>query len=79
MLIHSILKLPVGTSKEDMKKAYRKKVMELHPDRGGNLQAFQSLQKAYEDYLNFKEPKKVTVSSDPMKFNGFGSSLFDLR
>ena len=33
---------------EDIKKAYRKKAMLLHPDKGGDAEDFKSLTEAYE-------------------------------
>ena len=33
---------------DEIKKAYRKKAMDNHPDRGGDVEAFQAIQKAYE-------------------------------
>jgi hypothetical protein len=33
---------------DDIKKAYRKKAMQLHPDKGGNAEEFKVLSEAYE-------------------------------
>ena len=35
----------------DVKRAYRQKAHEVHPDKGGNATAFQALQDAYEEAL----------------------------
>ena len=42
----SILDVPRSASQEDIRRAYRRKVKETHPDQGGNPEAFQS---AYEN------------------------------
>lgn len=46
-----------GTNKhssvDDIKKAYRKKAMLLHPDKGGDVEDFKVLSEAYEVSLRF--------------------------
>lgn len=44
----SLLGLPAGASLEDVKRAYRKRALETHPDRGGDEAAFRAVQRAYE-------------------------------
>ena len=44
----SILEVPRNASREDIRKAYRRKVKETHPDRGGSPEAFQAVQAAYQ-------------------------------
>lgn len=46
---YEILKIPVGSSQADVKKAYRKLSLILHPDKEtGNEKAFMKLTKAYQ-------------------------------
>ena len=45
---HEILGVEVGSSKSEIKKAYREKVLETHPDKGGNNEEFIRIQEAYE-------------------------------
>lgn len=33
---------------DDLKRAYRRKALETHPDRGGNAEDFHAVRKAYE-------------------------------
>ena len=37
-----------NASNDEIKKAYRKKAMEHHPDRGGNEETFKEISKCYE-------------------------------
>jgi hypothetical protein len=46
------LDLQMPCSEEQVLAAYRKRVKDLHPDRGGDLQAFLRLQKHFEQALH---------------------------
>jgi len=39
-----------SSSYEEMKKAYRKAILESHPDKGGDPEEFRIYRKAWEDY-----------------------------
>jgi len=45
---HDILGLKPGATEEEVKKAYRKKAIETHPDKGGNEEEFKKVTEAYE-------------------------------
>lgn len=46
---HEILGVDIDASKSEIKKAYREKVLETHPDKtGGSSQEFIKIQEAYE-------------------------------
>lgn len=47
------LSLPV--TPDDVKQAYREKVMQAHPDKGGDAKQFQALQKAFDEALAFAQ------------------------
>lgn len=47
-----------SASAVDIKKAYRKRAMESHPDKGGNAEEFKKLQEAYE-VLSDEQKKSV--------------------
>lgn len=49
--IWDVLGLPPRSNAEDIKRAYRKRALEVHPDRGGDSAAFVALQSAYEAAL----------------------------
>lgn len=45
---YDVLGVGKNATQEDIKKAYRKKAMEYHPDRGGDEKKFKELTEAYE-------------------------------
>lgn len=55
--VWEVLDLPPSASAEEVKRAYRKKALETHPDRGGNEAAFREVQRAYE--LAFERKTKA--------------------
>jgi hypothetical protein len=44
----SILEVPRNASPEEIRRAYRQKVREVHPDQGGSPEKFKEVQAAYE-------------------------------
>jgi DnaJ family protein A protein 2 len=49
---YEILEVPQNAGQDDIKKQYRKKVIKLHPDKGGDPEEFKKLQAAYEVLSN---------------------------
>lgn len=45
---YEILGVDINATEEEIKKAYRKKAKEHHPDKGGDAEVFQEVQEAYE-------------------------------
>ncbi len=45
---YEILEIEKDASKEEIKKAFREKVLKAHPDRGGSKEEFVQLREAYE-------------------------------
>ena len=64
---YDILGLQKGASPDDIKKAYRKKAHELHPDKGGSETAFKEVNEAYQ--VLGDEKKRRT-------YDQFGHSAF---
>jgi len=58
--VWSRLGLDARASVEQVKGAYRRRALELHPDRGGDAAAFRALHAAYEEALRrlAKKPRK---------------------
>jgi DnaJ domain len=58
--VWAILGLTSRASAEEVKSAYRRRALELHPDRGGQAAAFRALHAAYEEALRrlAKKPRK---------------------
>ena len=47
-----ILEVKQTADANEIKEAFRKKAMQYHPDRGGNIEMFDSIQKAYQQGLS---------------------------
>jgi molecular chaperone DnaJ len=85
--LYEILGVSRDASDEDLKRAYRRKARELHPDQGGDEESFKELTAAYEvlrnpqaraNYDRFGDPRGPGgpgMAGDP--FAGFGD-LSDL-
>jgi molecular chaperone DnaJ len=83
---YQILEVEKKASAEDIKKAYRKKSMETHPDRGGNEEVFKEVAEAYEtlsdsnkrknyDMYGHSGPRTQTSTGNPFDmFNEFFNS-----
>jgi molecular chaperone DnaJ len=80
--LYEVLEVPQSASEDDIKKAYRRKARQLHPDQGGDAEAFKELTAAYEvlknpqaraNYDRFGDPRGPGAGmggGDP--FAGFG-------
>ena len=60
---YRVLGIRPTTSYEDAKRIYRKKMKELHPDRGGNPEDMCQAKEAW-DYLNANKDTMLGQSSD---------------
>ena len=58
--VWAVLGLSSRASVDDVKSAYRKRALSLHPDRGGDAAQFRALHGAYEEALRrlAKKPRK---------------------
>jgi DnaJ-class molecular chaperone len=62
---YSLLGVQKGASEEEIKRAFRKKAHELHPDKGGDAEQFKKVNEAYQ-VLSDKEKRS--------HYDTFGSS-----
>jgi DnaJ-class molecular chaperone len=59
---YSILGVPKNASEQDIRKAYKKKSMQHHPDRGGNEEEFKRVNEAYQ---TLRDPAKRQQYDNP--------------
>jgi len=78
---YEILEVDKKASPDEIKKAYRKKAIKLHPDKGGSQEKFQELQHAYE-ILSDQEKRDVydKYGEEGLKegVGGEAGDIFDL-
>ena len=77
---YDILGIKKGTSKEEIKKAYRKLALEYHPDRNKTAEATEKFKEINEAYEVLSDPKKKEAydrhghaAFDP-RYGGFGGA-----
>jgi curved DNA-binding protein CbpA len=63
---YKVLEVAPGTTKDELKKAYRKLAFKHHPDKGGNTNDFQKINNAYS---------LLTSSGSTSSTNATGSNL----
>jgi len=52
---YDVLGIGKKSSKEEIKKAYKRKALKTHPDQGGNIEAFRRVNHAYNTLMKDKE------------------------
>lgn len=86
--LYALLGVAPDASEEEIKRAYRRKARETHPDAGGDENAFKEVTTAYEvlrnpqareNYDRYGDPRGPGGASDPFAGAGFGdlSDLID--
>ena len=68
---YEILGVPETASQEEIKKAYRKKAVQHHPDKGGDEEEFKRITQAYEVLGDENKRKQF----DNQKNNPFGNGF----
>lgn len=64
---YQILGIKFGASLDEIKRAYREKVKQYHPDRGGDQEKFIEIQEAYDVLSNYEERIKYDELYEKMK------------
>jgi len=67
---------------DDVKRAYREKVKDAHPDRGGDRAAFDRIQHAYEEagaYLKFRSDRRLWIAARMDEYLGVVSLIERLQ
>jgi len=70
---YSILGVSKNASDQDIRKAYKKKSMQHHPDRGGSEEKFKEINEAYS---TLKDPQKRAEYDSPQPQFNFNSGSF---
>ena len=68
---YSVLGVSKTASEQDIRKAYKKKSMQHHPDRGGNEEEFKKVNEAYS---TLKDPQKRQQYDNPQPQFNFNTS-----
>jgi hypothetical protein len=65
-------------SMDDVKRAYRDKVKDAHPDRGGDRDMFERIQTAFEEageYLKFRQDRRLWIAARMDEYVGVASLI----
>jgi DnaJ-class molecular chaperone len=74
---YRILGVERGADSDAIKRAYRRMASQHHPDKGGDKQRFQDIQKAYEI---LSDPQRRAQHDNPQPdFGGFSAPGFDFQ
>ena len=60
---YNLLGVEKNADTDQIKKAYRKKAMQHHPDRGGDEETFKEISRAYE-VLSDQQKEKYTIKPE---------------
>lgn len=75
--LYDILGVPLGSSKDDIKKAYRKLAMKMHPDKGGDPDKFKEVSHAYDVLSDDQQRQNYDQFGDDGPQVGHGPSPHD--
>jgi molecular chaperone DnaJ len=75
--LYEVLGVPRDAGEEEIKRAYRKRARELHPDTGGDEEQFKELTTAYEVLRNPQARDNYDRYGDPRGPAGMGGGFAD--
>lgn len=61
MNCREVLGVTEGASREDIRRAFRRKVLSVHPDKGGDIEDFHKLHRAYEMLMSQEETDSEAI------------------
>jgi hypothetical protein len=67
---------------DDVKRAYREKVKDAHPDRGGDQKTFERIQTAFEEageYLKFRSDRRLWIAARMEEYMEVGKLIERMR
>jgi len=73
---YEILGVSENANKKEIKKAYRKLALKLHPDKGGSEEQFKELASAYEVLINEEKKKEYKSKVKPQQQYDFVYTIF---
>ena len=76
---YTILGVNENATQDEIKKAYRKKAVEHHPDRGGSEEQFKKISEAYDNLSDETKRRNYdNRNNNPFSnFGGFGGNPFE--
>lgn len=69
---YSLLGVTKNASEDEIKKAFRKKAHELHPDKGGDAEAFKKVNEAYQVLSDAEKRRQYDTFGSAGPSGGFG-------
>lgn len=75
---YEILEVNADATDEEIKKAYRKKAQESHPDKGGDTELFQEISKAYSILSNAEKRDHFDATGEEKQNNIEGEVIGSL-
>lgn len=76
---YEVLGVDKNSTQDEIKKAFRKKAIEHHPDKGGDSEKFREASEAYETLSDENKRKQYdTYGNNPNRQQGFGYDINDI-